>query len=135
MPRRQHLSSGQRAMALAKIAPEPDGKGGRGKSSKILEVHEGNERAAMQQAVRKVVLAVTPAVADRVLAGTRKAILLPVQTTQICRLRRFDCQTPCRMTGLISCRASDERDPQKVSLPQVGNVRPTAASRYTPNQV
>jgi hypothetical protein len=45
----------------------------------------------------------------------RKTILLPIQTTQICRLRRFDCPMARRTTGLISCKASDEQDPQQVT--------------------
>lgn len=58
-------------MALAKIALEPE-KGGRGKPSKILEGFEGGDSKAMREAIYKarLVLHVTPAVADRVLAGT-----------------------------------------------------------------
>lgn len=69
---RRHLSSGQRAMALAKIAPEAEDKGGRGKPSKILEGFEGSDRKAMREAIYKAraVLRSTPTVADRVLAGT-----------------------------------------------------------------
>ena len=57
---------------MAMIAPEPDGKGGRSKTAKILAVYEGSERNVMKEAIRKarLVLRVTPAVADRVLAGT-----------------------------------------------------------------
>jgi hypothetical protein len=62
---RRHLSKGQRAMAIAKLYPEPE-KGGRGKNSlKIKELNAGYVSQA------RTVLAWLPQAADAVLAGTK----------------------------------------------------------------
>ena len=68
---RRHMTRAQRAMALAMIAPEPDGRGGRGKTSKILQVYEGDERNAMRVAVNKArfVLKYKSDLAQEVLGG------------------------------------------------------------------
>jgi hypothetical protein len=54
------------------IAPEPEnGKGGRGKTSKILQVYEGDDRNAMRVAINKAraVLKYNPLLAEEVLSG------------------------------------------------------------------
>ena len=61
---RRHLTKGQRAMAVAKLYPEPE-KGGRGKTS-VINTGVSNEYVKHA----RTVLRWLPEIADRVMAGT-----------------------------------------------------------------
>jgi hypothetical protein len=90
---RRHMTRAQRAMALAMIAPEPE-KGAPGKRSKILERYDGDDRKAMQEAIRKarLVLKVKPARDGSALrdAGARSR---PQGSRPRCSLRK--CSPGC----------------------------------------
>ncbi len=61
------MTKGQRAMAVAKIYPEPE-KGGRGKK-RLGDLTVSAERLSLA----RTVLQYAPDIADNVLSGTRKA--------------------------------------------------------------
>jgi hypothetical protein len=62
---RRHLTKGQRAMAVARLYPEPE-KGGRGKTNPI----KNSEFSRQYVGYARTVLRWVPELADRVLAGT-----------------------------------------------------------------
>ncbi len=83
---RRHMTKGQRAMAVAKIYPEPE-KGGRGKKSvKITEF--GFDSSYLSHA--RTVLQYAPDLADNVLSGTRKA---PARSRGQIKIARCDYET------------------------------------------
>jgi hypothetical protein len=116
---RRHLSKGQRAMAVAKLYPEPE-KGGRGKTNP-LKIKEFPNAGYVSQA--RTVLSWLPQVANAVLAGT-KSLAEAYQEAQ--RLKEQADAEPKRFERLRE-RASDLADlvdEGRMSLPE-------AESAYT----
>lgn len=109
---RRHLTKGQRAMAVARLYPEPV-KGGRGKKA---SVPEGFSQGKISEA--RTVLRWIPELADRVLAGTTP---LDEAYAEAQRLKKQADEEPPRLARLR------EQAPDLADLVDEGRMRLTEA--------
>ena len=110
---RRHLTKGQRAMAVAKLYPEP-AKGGRGNTNPIKDI--GFSRQYVDHA--RTVLRWLPELADHVLAGTKP---LNEAYAEAQRLKEQADDEPPRLARLR------ERAPDLADLVDEGRMRLTEA--------